>query len=268
MTRIGILGDTHGDTRAAVAALNLHADKGIGTIFQAGDFGIYPTDFGVEFLETVDATLKDNDQTLFVAPGNHEDYDYIESIPVSDDGLQHIGQRINLAPRGFRKDFGGRSVLFLGGAPSVDRWYRTTHHKVKSWWAQEALTDEDVRKVIEGGQADVMITHDAPFGAPTVEYRIRDNPFGFTDADLQYAREGRIRMRDAFMAAQPKLFVHGHYHFLADDVWNVPSAPFTRDIRFTCHMVGLDCNSHNNSVGELDTDTLDVTIYDLFKEYA
>jgi hypothetical protein len=266
MTSIGILGDLHADGTTAVLSLKLFAQKGITTIFQAGDFGVYNTEHGQLFLKRVNLELEKYGQTMYVSPGNHEDYDYIESISVADDGLQHLRKNILLAPRGFRKDFDGKSVLFLGGAPSVDRHYRTFVLKGKHWWAQEALTDEDVQKVIEGGEADVMVTHDAPLGAPTVESRIRDNPFGFTDDDLAYAHQGRTRMLKAFQAAKPKLFIHGHYHFFADDVWHVPSGPFTRDIQFTSHLVGLDCNTHNHSMGEFDTETLEVQVYDLWNE--
>lgn len=267
-TRFGILGDVHANGSWAMYALNKFYREGITEILQVGDFGFYGGQHGQLFLKRVNTKLKMYGQTLLIAPGNHEDYDYLETIPVSDDGWQYVRSNIKVAPRGLRWEKDGRNFLFLGGAPSVDRWYRTTMVKAKAWWSQEALTPEDVENVIAGGRADVMVCHDAPNGVREIDRNIAGNPMGFTVEDLAYAAEGRALMSKAFHAVEPKLFLHGHYHFPVDETVYEPVAPFLRGIKFQTHVLGLDCDTHNFSLGELNTDTLDASLWDIQKDYG
>jgi hypothetical protein len=50
MTKIGLLGDTHGNTNWTQFALWAFQNRGIRTIAQVGDFGISNTQFGHMFL--------------------------------------------------------------------------------------------------------------------------------------------------------------------------------------------------------------------------
>jgi hypothetical protein len=262
MTKIGLLGDTHGDIMFSMRSANTFAKRGVTSVLQLGDFGFWGDQRSQQALNDLDYCLARLKQIWYVTPGNHEDYNYLDSLPVEDDGWQQIRPNIMLAPRGHRWTWEGRSFVSLGGAPSVDRQWRLrdmNHPKArKSWWHQEAITDEDVQKVVDGGVADVMVAHDAPFGTPGVERRIAPNPIGFPKIDLDYAYEGRQRVRKAFDAVQPKVFAHGHYHFYNNEIWHVPSAPFTRDIKFTTNMLCLACNGEKHALGELDLDILSV----------
>lgn len=250
MTKIGLLGDTHGATPWVInMVLPKMADEGITSIIQVGDFGVWPGDSGARFAKAVCLKLGQYGQIMYVAPGNHEDYGQINAIPVEDDGWQHFRPNILLAPRGLRTEFGDKSFVFLGGAPSVDRAYRTHYGARKSWWAQEMITQADVDRTVAGGYADVMICHDAPFGVSYIDRAISGNPFGFVEEDLKYADEGRKIMTEAFLGVKPHTFVHGHYH--------VPGSEYLGET----HMVGLDCEHRNGSVGFLDTDTMDVTVW-------
>jgi len=260
---IGLLGDTHGNTSWVRYALDKFSREGVTTILQVGDFGIYDKPHGHGFLKSVRLALEKHEQTMYVVPGNHEDYTYINSIPVNEDGWQHLRKdRILLAPRGHRWSWDYASFVGLGGAPSVDRWYRTTVLKGTTWWAEEAITPEDVALTVAGGYADVMVGHDAPF-VPQIESHIAGNPMGFTDNDLYYAYEGRKLMQKAFEGVQPKVFLHGHYHTRINSTLHVPSAPFTRDVAFTTHVLGLCCDGQNFSLGSLDTETLDAVHWDI-----
>jgi Icc-related predicted phosphoesterase len=206
--------------------------------------------------------LKKYDMTMYVIPGNHEDWDFIEEMEVQDDGWQHYRSNVLVAPRGLRWEWEGVSFVGLGGAPSVDRTWRVAQQdasggKHKYWWEQEDISQEVIDDVAAAGYADVMVTHDAPFGFVDIESKIAGNPFGFAPADIAYGYEGRQKMLTALHGVQPKLFLHGHYHFPVDGTYNVPSGPMLRDIKFSTHMLGLNCDGSNFSLGQLDLETLE-----------
>lgn len=215
--RIGVAGDWHGNRNWALRCVRTFADAGIGEIYHLGDFGVWPGPKGRQYLLEIEAALASHSMVMFVAPGNHEDYDQIAELPALDRGhdigkVQWLTDRVALLPRGHRWERAGWSFLALGGAPSVDRWSR---REGLDWWPAEAITDEDISRVVGGGHADVMLAHDAPdaaLGTPAVASVLRSNPLGWPIYALHYAAEGRTRMTTAFLAVEPRLFLHGHFH--------------------------------------------------------
>lgn len=177
--------------------------------------------------------------TMFVTPGNHEDYDQIAELPALDLGhdigeVQWITYHIALLPRGHRWERNGWSFVSLGGGPSVDRWSR---REGLDWWEAEAITDDDVARVVEAAPADVMLAHDAPdaaLGTRAVASVLSSNPIGWPAHALRYATEGRDRMTAAFLTVEPRLFLHGHYH-LKDEAW-------IDHFDHPTHVVSVDCD--------------------------
>lgn len=258
--KIGILGDLHGNSTWAVYALQRLSQAGVTEAVQLGDFG-----FGLaesRFLRSVEAACKTYRINLIVVPGNHEDYDLVNGYPLMDDGFQSVSDHIVVAPRGHRWKMGGRSFVALGGAPSVDRTYRQRLEREKPgrrfWWKEEQITKADVDKVIEGGHADIMVAHDAPY-VQDIQRRIEGNPHGWEQRDIEYADKGRKLMDRAFSAVQPHVFLHGHYHFPVYD--NVIWSDHT-----VSHVVGLDADNSDNSFGLLETDDFTVTVAPLQRE--
>ncbi|MEX1105037.1 MAG: metallophosphoesterase [Ilumatobacteraceae bacterium] len=237
--RIGVAGDWHGNRTWALRCVAAFADAGIGEIFHLGDFGIWPGPNGQQYLLDLEAVLASHAMTMFVTPGNHEDYDQIGELTVLDLGhdvgaVQWITDHIALLPRGHRWMRNGWSFVSLGGAPSIDRWSR---RKGIDWWEAEAITDEDVARVVEGGRADVMLAHDAPdaaLGTPRVASILRSNPMGWPVYALNYAAEGKARITTAFLAVEPRLFVHGHFH-VQDEAW-------VEQFDHPTHVVSLNCD--------------------------
>lgn len=260
--KIGLLGDTHANYAWLMYALNKFNREGVTTILQLGDFGIWPGEQNVGLMNRVNILLRNYHQKLYVVPGNHEDYDQINALPVQDDGWQRFRERILLAPRGHRWEWDGVSFVALGGAPSVDRAYRLKT-AAKSWWPEEAITDEDVQKVIDGGYADVMVCHDAPRGVQEIERRIAGNPNGFTPEDLEYAAEGRALLTRAFKEVAPSLLLHGHYHFLVTEHLNVQRGEQWHQ----CQVLGLAKDNMNFSLGVLDTEIRDARAWDILIDF-
>ncbi len=260
MTRVGLLGDVHGNSHWLSYALNKFNREGISTVYQLGDFGIGESHRDHLFLKKAKTLLEHYGITLFVVPGNHENWALINDIPVDQDGWKTLRENIYVAPRGLRWTDHGVSFVALGGAPSVDRTWREkqqsvqTHAKPWLWWPEEAITPEDVAKVAEGGYADVFLAHDAPY-AKTIDARIQHNPGGFEHRDLIYAAEGRKLVNQAFEAVKPKIFAHGHYHFLVNEIVG------------GSHVLGLSCDNNNYSLGSIDLSTLTATAWDIREDY-
>jgi len=252
MTRVGLLGDTHGNANVILASLKRFETQEVTQIFQVGDFGFWPGKHGQAFTSFVNTQLAQRGMTMYVTPGNHEDYTQINSWHVFEDGWKRARNNILVAPRGHRWEIDGVSFVSLGGAPSVDREYRlqvqrSTGYPV--WWKEEDITREDMDKTMEGGYADVMLAHDAPFGVPDIERRIAGNPMNFSDADLRYAYEGRKKMAEVVDVVRPKYFFHGHYHFKVENHIKT----FNEDVT---QVRGLAADGAFYSEGILDLDNL------------
>lgn len=236
---IGVAGDWHGNRRWALRCVQTFADSGIGEIYHLGDFGIWPGPSGRQYLLDLEAALVGQSMVMFVTPGNHEDYDQIAELPLMDLGhdlgaVQWITDHIALLPRGHRWERAGWSFVSLGGAPSIDRWHR---REGADWWPAEAITDEDVAVVVEGGPAEVMLAHDAPdavLGTPAVASVLHSNPLGWPVHALNYASQGRAHMTTAFLAVEPSLFLHGHFH--------VKDEARVEHFDHPTHVVSVDCD--------------------------
>jgi hypothetical protein len=277
--RIGLLGDTHGNKVWTRFSLWKFHKEGITTILQVGDFGIYQDKRSLEFLKLANTLAAEYGQTIYVVPGNHEDWRYInKTIEEStlDSGWAQLRSNILLAPRGHRWEWDGVTFVGLGGAPSVDRGWRmradAQHPGAKNplWDPNEAITLEDVYNTVQGGHAEVMVAHDAPANVTSINRRIASNPHGFERADLLYAADGRELMTQAYRGVYPLTFIHGHYHFVVNEMIprpNVDTEIFDDRAAWT-HVVGLDCDGSAGSLGHYDTETRTAHVWDVTKDIA
>lgn len=210
-TVVALAGDWHFNTAWAVNTIRHLADRGIRTLYQLGDFGLWP---GQEsFLTDLQAVLETCDITLVVTPGNHENWALIDSELARTHGAPFNPSdcsNIWLLPKGWRFTHANRTFLSLGGAPSVDREERAGEYI--DWWPTEIITEEDVTRIVADGAADIMLTHDAPHGAAEkVEEialrRAEEHPMWRT-----YMQHGRFLLDQVYVGVRPKLLAHGHYH--------------------------------------------------------
>ncbi|WP_062384533.1 metallophosphoesterase family protein [Demequina iriomotensis] len=250
--KVALLGDTHGNEEWIRHALEEFATAGLDTIIQVGDLGVWPGPAAGKMWNKIDELLARNGQTMYVAPGNHEDYDRIDRLEARDDGWLRFRHHILLAPRGHRTELGGRTLVWLGGAASVDRGWRRYLESMtgqKTWWHQEEITAADVEAAAAGGHADIMVAHEAPHGVPSIERQIAGNPGGFAREDLMYAHYVRRAFTDAFEAVRPGLLLHGHYHLPVDELVEFDG--------FRTRVFGLSLDGDPLSLGVLDLDTLE-----------
>lgn len=259
MTKVLVLGDTHGSINEATYAVENASALGIDTIIQCGDFGLWDhLKDGVDFLDTLNAELMDNEAMLIWVDGNHENFDrlewYCKYNPKNQWGQVFIRSNILYSPRGCKFKIDDKMFMTVGGAVSVDKMYRK---QGTSWWAQEQLTDSDLGIILERyeaspGKIDYLFTHDCPTTAP---FRGRMK----NDEESQIHRQ---RMDKLGKAVKPGMWFHGHMHSKYDG-YDFPL------VNPTTTVYGLECDGMRWNWGVLDTDTdsftwgreLEATIY-------
>ena len=221
--RIGFAGDWHGNVACATSRLQEFGAAGVSTVYQVGDFGLWPGSGGKSFLRTVDATCEQSDVQLFIVLGNHEDYGRVKLMRTDDAGWLCLKDypRLRFATRGHTwVDAAGPRFAALGGAGSIDR---STRRPGVSWWPDEQLTEDDCARLVtnvhsQGWQrVDVMITHEAPAGLRRLG--ITAAPAWLTPEVEAYCYAQRVRLREAMDEVAPRSLVHGHWHESFWDEW-------------------------------------------------
>lgn len=209
--KILVAGDWHGSAGQASRVIDKAIDQGIDTIMQVGDFGIWRGD--ERFLGATQKRLSDNGIHLYFIDGNHENFPRLYAYPEEPDGTRRIRENITHLPRGYRWEWSGVRFLAVGGAASIDMHFREVG---KEWWTEELLTDSDIEKSQDGGEVDIMFTHDSPSTAPN---SITDDPVGQARAAQYFGHDAlelcgyhRDRLSLITDSVKPVWLFHGHYH--------------------------------------------------------
>ncbi len=233
---IGLIGDLEGEESAAVECLRSLGERGVRTAYQLGDlrFGMGPDPDG--YLGAIELACAEYDIQLMCITGNHENWARLDALWADPQGQDADGSlaplalsaHITMLPRGHRWETGGRTFLALGSAPSINKHLLT---EGVDWWPSEVLLDEHIDAAIEGGHAEVMLTHDSPaspYCVPPVEdilrRNVRDNPMSWPASSLAYADEGLAKLTRAVLGVKPLLLAHGHFHVAGEDRVRLPGA--------------------------------------------
>jgi predicted phosphodiesterase len=201
--RIAFVGDWHANTAHAVDTIEHLADRA-DVLIHLGDYGYT---FTKSFCLRVDLALRSAGLPLLFVDGNHEDHTWLHRRRISANGLRPISDHVWHLPRGFRWEWGGVRFLALGGAYSVDRQWRV---EGQSWWRQEEITPQQVRRTIERGPTDVLVAHDCPAGVAIPG--LDQTAHLFPRAALEAAGQHRQLLRHVVDAVRPRWIWHGHYH--------------------------------------------------------
>lgn len=235
--KVLLLGDVHGATGWLKVAVRVAKELDVRCILQLGDFGFWPHyGSGKDFLNKANEMLNEADLDLFWVDGNHENHDWLSQQTRDAGGFWRLDRLVHIG-RGSRWVWEDRRFLGCGGAYSIDKPYRV---EGESWWAGETITEADVIRC-EGLAVDVLVTHDAPWGAANVM-----GPGTVGDKD-SYPESYANRLRVAAICdlVQPNLLVHGHYHHRNSTLYKSTLVEgFGRD------------TDYNGSMGLLHLDTL------------
>ena len=241
-TRVAVSGDWHGNwtwlSTLAPAITKLAPD--VKTVLQLGDWWM---DRYVSDRIFTDAGI----ERVYVTLGNHEPWGQITPLQ-----REHPREAIRvsevtwLLPRPARLQIGGREILSLGGASSVDREWRTEGY---DWWPDENITHAHVDAALRGGPADVMLTHESPADSPVRKVReiLRTNPLGFPEQARIESTLSRKMVSTVWDATRPNLLLHGHMH--------IPDAGTTDDGR---RVISMGCDGQQGNLAFLDLGTLEL----------
>lgn len=218
-------GDWHGNTHYALHAITYAAARA-NVIIHVGDYAYL---FDSAYLQAQESLLNALGLHLLFVEGNHDNPHYLTGVAAHADGTKRLTPHIWYLPRATRWEWGGISFLGLGGAVSVDRYFRT---EGQSWWPEETINEYEMVAAIEGGPVDVMITHDAPL-TRTIDAL---DGTGWAPQLLAESREHRARVEEVCQQVTPRLLVHGHYHLRYTEYIPVGVAAEP------CAVEGLDCD--------------------------
>ena len=98
--------------------------------------------------------------------------------------------------------------MAFGGAYSVDKPSRKVG---KSWWKQETADQEDIDRALSAGKADILLTHDAPWGTQNeADYAWLEKTFGNDAVVLSQANQRVVTA--VLESCGAKEVYHGHLH--------------------------------------------------------
>lgn len=159
-----ITGDIHGDLK--FKHLSDYANS-LGSSENSPQYLIIAGDFGGLWqpgdLSIIDACGCFPFTTLFV-DGNHENFDLLNSYPVTiwNGGKVHqLTNKVIHLMRGQVFELDGKTVFTFGGAASTDKQKRTPS---LNWWPEELASEKELAEAeynlrTHGNQVDYIITH-------------------------------------------------------------------------------------------------------------
>lgn len=245
-TKIAFAGDWHGQYTYMRRACYWAHKKGAEVIVQVGDFGFWKDSAAYDILN---AQLEEWGMYLLFIDGNHENFPLLYNTPLNNDGVRPIRDRIIHLPRGFRWSWYIYTFTALGGAHSIDKDYRFDG---VDWFKEEDITVDDMKKTVDGGPTDFLITHDSPYSANTP----LDPAFAaqFSDQQVHECDLSRWMLEKVCQGITPTWIVHGHYHvdYEAETKWNNGG---------TCKITGLNCDgsAFDRNMIIVDLTELDLT---------
>lgn len=156
-----VVGDIHGEFAKLNKIINRRRDS-IDMILQCGDWGYWPKFHGTTYVDRVTGKVKiennynvKNGKTkIYFCDGNHEDHESLNKLESNE-----IIPNIFYMKRGTTLTLDdGRVVLFIGGASSIDKEFRTPGY---DWFPEEAITQQDIYNLPDM-KIDIVISHTCP----------------------------------------------------------------------------------------------------------
>ena len=203
-----VTGDTHGRLDRIYSWIErMNFDSEDINVIIAGDAGICWRKDGRD----MDAAIRKHEQYkfhLWFIDGNHENFDILDSLPKDENGIVNLCNNLHYITRGSVIKFNNKTILCCGGADSIDRGFRTPH---LNWWAQEQVTEEDIKKCLSGDNYyDYIITHCCPY---SVFYKYTPSLVTIPWLDQSKIDHTSEHMLDAVAASiQCESWIFGHYH--------------------------------------------------------
>ena len=199
-----IVGDLHGEW----GRLNqLISKKKPDIILQCGDFGWWPSlDIRYPILYGRRQTwcskgIKPQGSRVYWCDGNHEEHTALSqtgSIKELYAGIHHASRGSTLVlPT-------GQTVLFAGGATSIDKDRRTPG---RDWFPEENITNEELDRMLSHDRIDIVISHTCPDSFDLSDYIAEDYSSYNKRLDAN-----RVALDVVLEQYSPEFWFFGHWH--------------------------------------------------------
>lgn len=178
ITKWILTGDTHGqvDMRLGNIARNMEYEKEQTAVIILGDAGV--NFYCNKSEKKKKAQLSKWGMRVYCVRGNHEErpenLDYEVAWDEDVQGNVYMdpdNANIRYFMDGGEYNINGHSVLTIGGAYSVDKYWRLQRaaaagHSFSGWFASEQLTADEMKEIytkVQGKEYDFVFTHTCPF---------------------------------------------------------------------------------------------------------
>lgn len=159
---IYVTGDTHGDVKRFKAMKKLRRGD---TLIICGDFGFFWDDSKKE--RSIRKKLEARSYTIAFIDGCHENFDLLESFPVTEwngGKARIVGKNIVHLMRGQVYTIEDKKIFTFGGGNSQDFIFRS---EGENWWKREQPSHDEIIEAIENlrlndNTVDYVITHEPP----------------------------------------------------------------------------------------------------------
>jgi predicted phosphodiesterase len=205
--RILITGDVHMEFGFLNSLINRQKPD---MVICCGDFGYWPK---VEWGKPLTDIKLQTAEKLLWCDGNHEDH-----WSLRDRETDELAPNIIYMPRGSTYTLpDGRTILFMGGADSIDKQWRRVG---VDWFPEEIITQKDFQNLPDK-KIDIFITHTCP--EELVEELIKFYPA----KKFEPSNRALSELRKIY---KPDLWFFGHWHHYREGVllgtqWYALSAP-------------------------------------------
>jgi Icc-related predicted phosphoesterase len=193
-------GDIHGKFRYLNALINKYKDR-LDLVLCGGDFGYWPN------FDSDHENIKTHGIPVLWCDGNHENH-----WALRDRKSDEIAENVFYMPRGSTyKLEDGRTILFMGGADSIDKDQRTIG---RDWFPEEVITQKDMMNLPDV-KVDIIVSHTCP----TELY-----PTMLKHYDGRSMEPSNYALSEIWKIYKPDLWFFGHWHYykegnLGDTKW-------------------------------------------------
>lgn len=155
--------------------------------------------------------LHTGDGKLYFCPGNHEDWEDLNSKADSFNPVPvELFKNVFYMPRCSTMDLpDGRRILFIGGADSIDKDDRKYRF---DWYPEELITYADIKNLPDT-KIDIVVSHTCPSWFKQGLFEKSDDWRQSDSYWLEKFRDPSCLALDAvFEQYRPKLWFFGHFH--------------------------------------------------------